>query len=270
MICNLENIDINYEIIGEGKPIVILHGYYIDHTMMVGCMEPVFKDKEGFKRIYIDLPGMGKTKPVESIKTSDDMLEIVIGCIEKIIPNESFMITGLSYGGYLARGVLYKLTDRVNGMLLICPMIVADKEARQLPPHTVLEKDEELLKKIDKAEADDFNSIAVVQNQRTWERYKEEILTGAKLADDKFLTKLSKNGYGFSFDVDDLNIKYDIPTLFILGKQDSTVGYKDAWNILDKYSRASFAVLDKAGHNIQIEQEQVFNSLVREWLSRIK
>jgi len=55
----------------------------------------------------------------------------------------------------------------------------------------------------------------------------------------------------------------------LLGRQDSGVGYKDAWSILDNYPRATFAVLDRAGHNLQIEQEELFNSLVSEWLVRV-
>lgn len=51
-------------------------------------------------------------------------------------------------------------------------------------------------------------------------------------------------------------------------KQDSSVGYKDAINIMDCYPRGSFAILDIAGHNLQIEQPQLFSSLVNEWLDR--
>lgn len=51
-------------------------------------------------------------------------------------------------------------------------------------------------------------------------------------------------------------------------KQDSSVGYKDAINIMDYYPRGSFAILDIAGHNLQIEQPQLFSSLVNEWLDR--
>lgn len=47
------------------------------------------------------------------------------------------------------------------------------------------------------------------------------------------------------------------------------VGYKDAWNVLDNYPRATFAVLDKSGHNLQIEQAELMNSLVIEWLDRV-
>lgn len=90
------------------------------------------------------------------------------------------------------------------------------------------------------------------------------------MADDNFLYNLKKNGYGFSFEVDRLDEKFKNPTLILLGRQDSSVGYKDDWNILDNYPRATFAILDKAGHNLKIEQAEVFNFIVNEWLVRIK
>lgn len=52
------------------------------------------------------------------------------------------------------------------------------------------------------------------------------------------------------------------------GKQDDCVGYEDIWALLKSYNRATFAVLDVAGHNLQIEQVSVFNELVSNWLMR--
>jgi len=63
--------------------------------------------------------------------------------------------------------------------------------------------------------------------------------------------------------------KFKKPTVILLGRQDSSVGYKDAWTTLDNYTRATFAVLDRAGHNLQIEQVELFNSLVTEWIVRV-
>ena len=48
------------------------------------------KIKDNYKRIYIDLPGMGKSDSAEWITNSDIMLDVVIDFIEKIIPNENF------------------------------------------------------------------------------------------------------------------------------------------------------------------------------------
>ncbi len=76
-------------------------------------------------------------------------------------------------------------------------------------------------------------------------------------------------GYGFSFDVDAGEEKYHFPAMFLLGRQDDSVGYKDAWNLLDHYSRASFMVVDGAGHNLQIEQEEIFAACVRQWLRSV-
>lgn len=269
MKCKIKDISINYKIIGEGKPIVMIHGYYSDSRVMIGCMEPVFSDKDGYKRIYIDLPGMGKSECAEWVTDSDTMLDIVIDFIEKIVPNESFLIAGNSYGGYISRGVIYKMQDRVDGALLICPLIIPDYKKRNLPQHVVLAKDNELLTKLTPEVAEDFNSSMVVQSERIYERYQSEIIAPAKAANSEFLQNIMRNGYGFSFDVDKLSEKFHKPVLIFLGRQDDCAGYKDALEILDNFPRAAAAVLDMAGHNLQIEQEELFNSLVKDWLIRV-
>ncbi|WP_461615503.1 alpha/beta fold hydrolase [Clostridium sp. Marseille-QA1073] len=269
MECKIQNISINYEIIGDGKPIVMLHGYSLDHRLMTGCMEPIFSTKDTYKRIYIDLPGMGKSESAEWITSSDIMLEIVIDFIKKIIPNENFLLVGESYGGYISRGIIYKMADKVDGVLLICPLIIADNKKRNIPEHVILVKDNTVLSKLTSEAAEQFNSMAVIQSNVIYERYKKEIISGAKMADIKFLESLKENGYEFSFDVDKINKKFDKPALILLGKQDSCVGYKDAWNILENFPRATFTVLDESGHNLQIEKEELFNSLVNEWLIRV-
>jgi pimeloyl-ACP methyl ester carboxylesterase len=262
----IKNLSINYEIIGEGKAIVMLHGYYVDHRLMSGCMEPIFSEKEGYKRIYIDLPGMGKSESAEWIKSSDDMLDIVINFIEKIIPNENFLLAGQSYGGYLSRGVVHKMANRIEGVLLICPVIVSKYINRSVEESVILVKDMEFLSKLTPEEAEDFN--LVVQNERTYERTKNEYC-GFEIANDAFLQSLQQNGYAFSFDVDKLSKKFDNPSLIMLGKQDSAVGYKDAWSILENFPRATFTVLDRAGHCLQLEQEKLFNILINDWLIRV-
>ncbi|GKX68513.1 alpha/beta fold hydrolase [Inconstantimicrobium mannanitabidum] len=270
MKCKVKDLSINYEIIGEGKPIIMIHGYYADNRVMAGCMEPIFSIKDGYKRIYIDLPGMGKSESAEWITNSDIMLDIVIDFIEKIIPNENFLIVGNSYGGYVSRGVIYKMQDRVDGIVLICPLLIPDYKKRNLPEHVVLVKDDMLLSKLTPEVAEDFNACMVAQSERIYERYQSEIMAGVEVANSEFLQTIMKNGYGFSFYVDKLDEKVNKPTLILLGKQDDCVGYKDAWDILDNFPRATLSILDGAGHNLQIEQEELFNSLINEWLVRIE
>lgn len=264
MECRIRGVSVNYEVAGTGRPILMVHGYTVDHRLMAGCMEPIFSARDGYRRIYVDLPGMGKTKGEKWITNSDVMLDVLVEFIEKTIPHENFLLAGESYGGYMVRGIVHRMADRVDGLLLLCPAIIMDTLKRDVPPHVVLERDDELLSLLEPSDAEEFCSVQVVQNRETWRRFRDEVLCGIRIADNAFLLDLRQRGYRFSFDVDMPRDRFDKPTLMLLGRQDSSVGYKDAWSILDNYPRGTFAVLDKAGHNLQIEQAELFESLVNE------
>ncbi len=266
MECKLENIKIYYEIYGEGRPVLVIHGWTRDHQVMKGFMEPIFKTRTNYKRIYFDLPGMGKTKGEGWIKSTDDFLKIVIDFIEYIIPDRNFIIVSQSYGGYLARGIIGKKYDLIDGILFLAPVIMANRDERILHKPIVLVKDSNLLSTLSPSESELFEAIATINNQMVWEK----LMSVPNVADMEFLNKVQEKGYAFSFDVDKTYNKFDKPTLFVLGRQDSVVGYQDAWKIIENYPRATFAVLDKAGHIVQIEQDELVNSLVNEWLDRVE
>jgi pimeloyl-ACP methyl ester carboxylesterase len=107
MECTVRDVPLSYESYGTGTPIILLHGYGSDHRLMKGCIEPIFAQQPGWQRIYLDLPGMGQTPGKEQIKSTDDILDIVIAFLDAVIPGQCFLLAGESYGGYLARGVVY-------------------------------------------------------------------------------------------------------------------------------------------------------------------
>jgi pimeloyl-ACP methyl ester carboxylesterase len=269
MDVQLEKTKVHYEVYGNGHPLVLLHGLWVDHRIMLGCIEPVFENRNGWQRIYLDLPGMGKTEAQEWITNSDHMLEVVIGFIDKVIPGQHFALAGYSYGGYLARGVIYRKAALVDGLLQICPMIIANMSERTVPPREILIKAPELISRLTPEEREEFEGWVAVQSQEIWERTRK-VDSGSALADKPFLSHLQAEGYAFSFDVDASLDRYRKPTLILLGRQDWIVGYRDAWKLIETYSRASFVVLDRAGHNLPIEHEDLFNVLVHEWLDRVE
>jgi pimeloyl-ACP methyl ester carboxylesterase len=71
-------------------------------------------------------------------------------------------------------------------------------------------------------------------------------------------------------DIDALPEPFPAPALIFAGRQDSRSGYHEAWQILENYPRATFAVLDRAGHAVVLEQRALFASLVSEWLDRVE
>ncbi|MBN1680666.1 MAG: alpha/beta hydrolase [Anaerolineae bacterium] len=271
MQVEINGLPVYYEIHGKGRPLVCIHGFSPDHHLMTGCMEPVFDQRDGWQRLYFDLPGMGKTPGPDWITCTDDMLDLVLAFIDQMIPGQPFTVAGESYGGYIAQGIVHHRPEWVDGMLLICPLAEADSAKHNNPPQTVLVQDNEFLATLTDKQREGFQFVAVVQTRPTWERTDREVNVGLEAYDKDFLNTLSApENYGFTFSVNPLPAPFNKPTLMLLGRQDHMVGYQNTWAILENYPRASLAVLDRAGHNLQIEQPALFNALVHEWLDRVE
>jgi pimeloyl-ACP methyl ester carboxylesterase len=89
----------------------------------------------------------------------------------------------------------------------------------------------------------------VVPDRALLDTLRNVSVPAVKRADHAFLEKLTLQGNAaFSFDVDALPEPFPAPALFLLGRQDNVVGYRDAWDVVENYPRATFAVLDRAGH----------------------
>lgn len=237
--------------------------------LMENCMEPVFKNKN-YKRIYVDLPGMGKSQVKTDSPSSNFILESLVSFIE-FITDENFLLAGESYGGYIARGILAKMHERVDGMLLVCPVAVPEYGKRDLPVKNIEIFDENFLEKLDKEERQKFSELAVIADERTYKRYIEDIKEGNQVANMEFIKKLLEK-YKFSFEPDELlrEIRFENPVLFIGGRQDNIVGYRDLGKLSEDYPRCSYSVIDTAGHNLQTEQPEIFEYLVKDWIKRVE
>jgi pimeloyl-ACP methyl ester carboxylesterase len=266
MECKLDHITLYYETYGDGKPILMLHGGYLDHRHMLRDMEPLFKDRTGWKRIYPDLPGHGKTPAQDWIISHDQVLDIILDFIDTVIPGQRFLVVGVSRGGYLARGVIHKKPELVDGAFLIVPATDVPDEA--IPPPVVLVKDEALVAEVKPNELPLFEMF-VVQSHKALEVLREVLMPALELTDQAFQDRMHAN-YDFSFDVDKPSKPFEKPVLILAGRQDSRVGYEGAWKLLENYPRATFAVLDRAGHGLALEQEGLFMALADEWLQRVE
>jgi pimeloyl-ACP methyl ester carboxylesterase len=257
------------EILGEGTPIITIHGFEVDHKVMNGCLESIL-DGHSYKRIYFDLPGMGKSKASKQIYYAEEMYEIIKGIIEKTIGNEKYILIGESYGGYLMRKLIQEEPKKILGAMFICPVFIPDYNKRTLPRQKIL-YNEIVDEKITKSQLyQAFTVTAVYSNENILRHYDHDVYSGLKIKDTDFLETYHDSGYGYLEDVDDIKTPFDKPTLFVMGKQDGVVGYEDSFGIWKNFPRASFCILDESGHNVQFEKIEIFNVLTREWLGRIK
>jgi pimeloyl-ACP methyl ester carboxylesterase len=249
---------------GEGVPVLSLHGWTPDRRLMSGCLEPVFAELPGYRRLYPDLPGMGRS-PAGAIDSSDGIMAEVRAFVDEQIGDEPFLLIGESYGGYLARALVAERPEQILGLSLICPIGTALWHAdRTVPEHVALRTEPGVLELL--TEGEDFTDLAVVRTAATLEAYRRDVAPGLAVADTEALDRIQKNWALSS--APESGPAYQRPTLIVCGRQDSVTGFEDQYALLPHYPPATYAVLDVAGHNLQLEQPELFAALIREWVHR--
>jgi pimeloyl-ACP methyl ester carboxylesterase len=253
--------DVHYVEHGEGaRTLVALHGFPVDHRITTGWLEPCFAGRDGWRRVYLDLPGMGLTSG-DGIGSTDEVFDVVRQAVDELAPG-SFALAGSSYGGYLARGLVAAEGDRVTGLALSVPMVVAAHADRDVPPYRLLHQQSG----VDLPEgSEDFS---VVVSAATVEATKVQVDPGLAAADPDAIERISAS-YAGTFALRGAQ-PFDRPSLILTGRQDNITGYRDQWSVLEDFPRATFAVLDRAGHNVTIEQPELVAALTTEWLDRVE
>jgi pimeloyl-ACP methyl ester carboxylesterase len=264
---SVRGIPVNYEEFGEGRTVVLLHGFGLDHRFTVHHYEPLFEDRPGWRRIHPDMPGMGRTPAPDWLVSEDQMLDVLLDFVEAVAPGEPLVVIGSSWGAYLARGLADRRADRLDGLMLVVPVVHADRDTRDLPPRSVLVTDPDVVADLAPGE-ETWLEVNVIQTAETLAAFRAAIKPGTDAADAGFLERMTPR-YGYSFE-DELTTPIPAPTLIVAGRQDSICGYRDAWQLLDHLPRASYVVLDRAGHALEDEQPTLFRALAGEWLDRVK
>lgn len=250
MKCMLETATIDWEEHGQGRPILFLHGWTMNRRLEIADYEPIFASRGGWRRIYIDLPGMGQSVG-HAIRSQDDMLAALLAFIDKVLPGQNFVLAGTSLGSYLARGLTVRLGSRIDGLMLRVPCIVPDTAKRTLPSADMLGQ---------------MPGYVTATEPKMRDLVQPAIDACAPFVSEM---RLDPKRYAFSFDLAAAEKSFARPVLIVAGRQDTTVGYRDAWDILESYPRATFAVLDRADHVWPVEQPNLLAALVDDWLTRI-
>lgn len=266
MNLKVSKADLYYEVIGQGIPVLLIHGFSLDMHVMKGAYEPLFTKLRGFKRVYVDLPAMGKSVESNDMRSSEDMMICLREFIETIFADEKFIVIGQSFGGYLAQEIIAEMPEKTLGLGLLCPVVVTDSEKRILPKHKLMVDDSKNINYDDKEDFEEFVEYAVVANQYTYDRYKTDTLVGYEHAKFEVLQVIREEHYGLTPEPFEKIKAYDQSSLILVGKQDAGVGYQDVLKLDATLNNVTIAMVNKAGHSLQYDQVDVFNSLTLDWL----
>src|SRR4051795_2468049 len=89
MQIDVDGLAWHYESRGEGRPILMIHGWPSDHRNAMLPLEPVFVGRTGWRRIYPDLPGMGTTPASASINHQGAMIDALLPVTDARAPGHT-------------------------------------------------------------------------------------------------------------------------------------------------------------------------------------
>ena len=115
MVIKIQDIDLHYVVEGEGKPLVILHGWGAN----IDTVRPIINIlNEKYKVYAIDLPGFGKSSEPKEVIGSFEYVNIVKEFL-KMMKVENATFVGHSFGGKLSIIIGSKYPELVDKIVLI-------------------------------------------------------------------------------------------------------------------------------------------------------
>lgn len=115
MHIKIDGLNLNYIVEGEGKPIIVLHGWGCNINTVIPIVN-ILKDK--FKVYALDLPGFGDSEEPPELIDSFQYAEIVKKFMEKNNINKATFI-GHSFGGKLSIIMGSKYPNLVEKIVLV-------------------------------------------------------------------------------------------------------------------------------------------------------
>ncbi|MCL1897375.1 MAG: alpha/beta hydrolase, partial [Micrococcales bacterium] len=178
--------------IGEGRPLVFLHGNPVDHRIHLP-MDGAIAQVGGWERWYLDLPGFGRSPLPDNVTSSQTMAEALVTWLVSTLRDKPFALVGSSFGGLMARYVANHMPNQVSGLGLICPLVTADRAKRRLPPFRLAQVDQDLAAKVPAADWAEYAEMAVIQSPQGWEGFRRYILPALRADSAAVVGRLARS-----------------------------------------------------------------------------
>jgi pimeloyl-ACP methyl ester carboxylesterase len=240
---NVNGIELAYTRQGRGVPLVLLHGFPLDHHTWDEIV-PLLENT--FDLIIPDLRGFGQSTTVDSPYTMDDLASDIAGLLDQL-GIEKTAIAGHSMGGYVALAFAGLNPERVSALGLLSTQTPADppdrKEGRYKSAESVAENG---IGGVVDAMTSKFTSNERLQEsaRETMERQQPAAYIGALKAMAERL------------DSSDLLPHFTFPVTIIHGSADQLIPIIRAEEMKSAIAQAYFVALKDVGHLPMLEAVQ--------------
>jgi pimeloyl-ACP methyl ester carboxylesterase len=232
---------------GEGKAIVLLHGYLESLEIWDGFADELANK---FRVIAIDLLGHGKSGTINGKADVELMAESIKAVLDHL-KVEKAIIIGHSMGGYAMLAFAEMFPDRLLGIGLFHSITWADLPEKRLARDHEIELVQQGMKhsfinaNVQKGFADD-----------NLDRLKDEVeqakIIGSGTSDEGIIAAL--NAMKSRKDRTFLLEKIQVPVLFVIGKKDNYIPFDKLMQLTRLPEKKYVAILENSGHMGFIEE----------------
>ncbi|GMQ58854.1 2-succinyl-6-hydroxy-2,4-cyclohexadiene-1-carboxy late synthase [Vallitalea sediminicola] len=256
-----ENIICNVEAEGNGIPIVFLHGFS-ENMSTFRCL-----DCTGYKKIFIDLIGHGKTQSPKDMKYYDvKYLMKAINHIVKSITDTKYILYGYSMGGRIALAYALEYQDELSHLVLESSSYGIEDESMRKKR---FDNDSRLAEDIRHNGIEWFESywsnISIFETQKMLDEDARNAIKKIRLSNN--IRGLSNSLIGFSQGrVNCLRselYKLNIGVTYVSGELDekyTSIG-EEFTKIIKNINHVR---VESSGHNVHMEKTQSINKLLNE------
>jgi len=247
---------------GHGPAIVLVHAFPFNSEMWKHQVESLAGT---MYVITYDLPGFGNNSARPVFTDMEQCADQLIGILDEE-QISSCILAGCSMGGYIAMAVLRKFPERLRGLILANTRAGADsEEARQnrlRQSHEVRGNGmnpliEEMLPKL------------ISENSRTPKAGLEQEVRSMMESSSPEGTIGMLNAMSSRVDSSDTLSSARIPACVIVGQNDVLTPPQEARILSDLLPDSELHIVSGSGHLTNMENPEVFNSIVANFCTRI-
>jgi pimeloyl-ACP methyl ester carboxylesterase len=265
---SLPTVDLAFVARGIGLPVVLLHGFPLDHTMWSEQMEALSKKH---RVIAPDLRGFGKSTlgdadPARGI-TMEQYADDVAMLLDALEVTQPIVLAGFSMGGYIAWQFVRKHMDRLRALIQVDTRAAADTDEARANRLKMAEKIHELGSariaetlgpKLFAAGKFEANPTIVQELRDVISRTSPDAIACAQ------------RGMAARPDMTGLLPTITVPTLLVAGVEDALTPAKEMQQIADAIPKGEYREIPDAGHMSTMENPAAVNAAMQEFLKRFE
>ena len=237
------NININYQLKGEGKTIVFVHGLS-DNLHYWDILTNELASR--YQVLTYDLRGHGSSGD-DDRQSSIDLYQEDLYCLLNELNIDNAVFIGLSLGGNVILDLVLNHPEKVNGMIIMSSFPELDERLRGIFKDFENGINQGFVEFFDIILPYTLTEDMIEENKEVLESLKYE---AAKVANIEGIKNGIKAGYGFNV-TDRLN-EIDVPTVVIAGEEDDLTDLNIQKKIQENIKGSELIVLEKTKHNLLI------------------